>query len=300
MVGDGSFLVEDFINAITSQLDRVQDALRLKALNRPLTYALKDLALELKVFVEMDEQGNVRFRTSGPNEAGASVVNLGFTTITKPMIEENTISLAATRSASLDELGLAPEERQRLERVGVRNLAQLTRLGASTGVKAVARLADVSEDRLRQALARGQPRLSAVVPEAPHRPPVKSPRAQKPSVVTPPPSMARAPAQVKVPPAASPAFEPKTSVVKIAPGTRRMNLIGANLMGADGEPTVKLNSQTLTIAEADSDRLVVDIPQDFTGGALEVSLPNGSVVVYELSLDGDEESLEWSPDGASS
>ena len=59
MASDGSFLVEEFIDAITSQLDRVQDALRVKAVNRPLTYALKDLSLELKVFVDMDEQGNV-------------------------------------------------------------------------------------------------------------------------------------------------------------------------------------------------------------------------------------------------
>ena len=51
MIGEGSFRVEDFIQAITAQLDRVQDALRLKAVNRPLTYALKDLAMDLKVFV---------------------------------------------------------------------------------------------------------------------------------------------------------------------------------------------------------------------------------------------------------
>ncbi|MCR5882307.1 hypothetical protein LRS03_05305 [Rhizobacter sp. J219] len=103
MASDGAFPVEDFINAITTQLDRVQDALRLKAVNRPLTYALKDLQMELKVFVDLDPQGNVRFRPAGPNESGASTVNFGFTTITKPMIEENTVSMAATRSAPLTE-----------------------------------------------------------------------------------------------------------------------------------------------------------------------------------------------------
>ena len=90
------FLVEDFITSITTQLDRVQDALRLKAVNRPLTYALKELHLELKVFVDMDAQGHVMLRAAGPNEAGASTLAMDFTTITKPMIEENTISLAAT------------------------------------------------------------------------------------------------------------------------------------------------------------------------------------------------------------
>ena len=42
--------------------------MRIKAVNRPLTYALKDLSLELRVFAELDGSGNVRFRTAGPNE----------------------------------------------------------------------------------------------------------------------------------------------------------------------------------------------------------------------------------------
>ena len=41
MGAETSFLVEEFIDAITTQLDRVQDSLRVKAVNRPLTYALK-------------------------------------------------------------------------------------------------------------------------------------------------------------------------------------------------------------------------------------------------------------------
>ena len=85
--GASSFLVEDFLNSITVQLDRVQDSLRLKAINRPLTYALKDFALDLQVFVELDAHGSVRFRNASANEAGASTVRLGFTTITKPMID---------------------------------------------------------------------------------------------------------------------------------------------------------------------------------------------------------------------
>src|SRR5262249_4392679 len=151
-----------FINAITAQLDRVQDALRLKAVNRPLTYALKDLSLDLQIFVELDQQGNVRFRTSGPNETGASTVRLSFTTITKPMIEENTISLAVTRSPQLDEIGLGEEERKRLEQIGVRNAAQLQRLGDSTGARAVSRLSGIPMERLREALGNSRPRVTQV------------------------------------------------------------------------------------------------------------------------------------------
>src|ERR1700730_17308176 len=133
MAGEGAFLMEDFLEAIASQLDRAQDALAFKAINRPLTYAIRDFAMALQVFVDLDQEGNVRLRASGPNEVGASTVNIGFTTVTRPMIEENTISLAQTRTPTLAEAGFAPAERRSLERLGVRNTAQLRRLGTSTG-----------------------------------------------------------------------------------------------------------------------------------------------------------------------
>ncbi len=302
MGGDGTFLVEEFINAITTQLDRVQDALRLKAVNRPLTYALKDISLELRVFVEVDPQGNVRFRTSGPNEAGASVVHLGFTTITKPMIDENTISMAAARSAPLNELGLAPEELQRLERMGVRNLAQLNKLGSSAGVQTISRLTDVSVERLRTALVQGRPQVKVVTAVPPEnrrpavtaKPPAAQPRPQLPlttrvpgrTVVTPPKRTA-APA--------APVFSPAAPVVRVAPGTQRLNLRGVNLMGIEGEPSVRLNARDLEIRELDNDRMIVELPLELESGELEVRLPGGSVTTYQLSV-GDDDDAEFAAD----
>lgn len=197
-------MVEEFISSITNQLDRVQDALRIKAVNRPLTYALKELHLELKVFVDMDPQGQVLLRAAGPNEAGASTLAMDFTTITKPMIEENTISLAASRSTPLDNLGLKPEEQQKLERLGVTNLAQLERLKGSTGVSTVARMADMPVDRLRNALQAGQPKLGGVAPPKPGPRPMPAPR---PPVAT-PPIVARPPVV-----AAPPVFVPPPKVI---------------------------------------------------------------------------------------
>ena len=175
------FLVDDFINAFTAPLDRVQDALRLKAVNRPLTYALRELHLELKVFVDLDAQGQVRLRPAGANEQGASAMTLDFTTVTKPMMEENTISMSAARSTPLDALGLEADERQRLERMGVTTLAQLNRLGAATA-SAVARLADLPVERLRSALQRrASPGSPADRPQVPARPCRRAPTAPPPS-----------------------------------------------------------------------------------------------------------------------
>ncbi|MES1245548.1 MAG: hypothetical protein ABUT39_28340 [Acidobacteriota bacterium] len=302
MAGDGSFLVEEFIDSITSQLDRVQDSLRVKAVNRPLTYALKDMSLELKVFVELDTQGKVRFRTSGPNEAGASVVQLGFTTITKPMIEENTVSLAANRSPSLEEAGLAPDERLRLERMGVRNVGQLERLQSSAGVQSVARLAEVPVDRLRSALVLNRPKVTGVRPLPPQpAPPVVRPAPPvQPAPPVPRPAPPAPPLRVPAPPPRTPSLPSRPPagppVLKVQPGTRRIALSGNRLIGDDGPASVRLNNQPLGVSEADDDRIVIEMPEDHRGGALEISLPDGTVAAYELSVEDGESWGAWAPD----
>lgn len=303
MIGDGSFLVEDFINAITAQLDRVQDALRLKAVNRPLTYALKDLSLDLQIFVELDPQGGVRFRTSGPNETGASTVRLSFTTITKPMIEENTISLAMTRSPLLEEIGLDEEERKRLEQIGVRNAAQLQRLGDSTGARSVSRLSGIPMERLREALGNSRPRVTQVKPEkppviSPQPPPAAPPSSRPPRVKTGPaiegrPEMHTGPAPPRVfnPVPAPPVLSPRQpvapvtkDVIQVAPNTRRLQLFGDNLIGEKGSPKVFLNKQALDLAEAEDDRLIIELPGELSSGALEIEMPDGGQFTYELSV----------------
>jgi hypothetical protein len=268
---EASFLIEEFIDSITTQLDRVQDALRIKAVNRPLTYALKDLSLELRVFVELDPQGKVRFRTSGANEAGASVVHLGFTTITKPMIEENTVSLASSRSPSLEEAGLGLAERNSLERYGVRTVAQLQKLGSSTGIAAVSRLSAVPADRLKAALALGKPVVDTV------RPVIKPAGPSAPRPVIRPPVQASTPA------------------ISVRPGTKKLQISGRNLVGEVGPPVVKLRGMPLSVVEADDDRLVVDMPETAESGALELEMPDGSVMSYELALDAADDD-EWAPE----
>jgi hypothetical protein len=267
---EASFLVEDFIDSITTQLDRVQDALRIKSVNRPLTYALKDLSLELKVFVELDPQGKVRFRTSGANEPGASVVHLGFTTITKPMIEENTVSLASSRSPSLEEAGLGEEDRRRLERYGVHNVAQLQKLGTTTGMAAVSRFSSVPAERLKAALTLGQPHVDGVKPIPQRGSPAPSP-VSRPPIVT-----SKAP-------------------ISIGPGTRKLQIDGRNLIGDVGPAVVKLRGRQLSVSEADNHRLVVDMPEEAESGALDVEMPDGSVVSYELALE-DHGPDEWAPE----
>lgn len=323
------FSVEEFINSITTQLDRVQDALRLKSVNRPLTYALKELHLDLKVVVDMDSEGNVRLRPTGPNETGASVLSLDFTTVTRPMIEENTISLSAARSTPLSELGLSDDERARLERVGVTNLQQLNKLGASTGVTAVSRLTDVPLERLRSALDRGRPVIGGVRPapsrpKTPAKPPApklppsspRTPRTPPPIVVTPrpkPPLVTRPDRPAPTGPVRSgprPATRTPTTPLPrdrrklihaqaedperlyVPASTRLLTITGQNLLASEVAPQITLNGRPLTLADLDDDHVHVQLPEQPEQGLLEVRLQDGETQAFELMIAEEAEALD--------
>jgi hypothetical protein len=154
-----AFSVEDFLQSLTAQLDRAQDmlAMKVRGLRRPLTWALKDLAMELRVFVDIDQGGKVRLRNAGPNEQGASTVHLSLTTITRPMVEENTLDLSDDSDPrALDELRetaqIGEEDQRRLELMGVRTVGQLRRLSGSADPRAVQAYTGIPVDNLRAAL----------------------------------------------------------------------------------------------------------------------------------------------------
>jgi len=151
--------VEEFLQAIGEQLDRAQDSLAVKArTGRPLTWALRDLKVDLQVFVELDERGRVLWRSAGANETGASTVHLEFTTITRPMIEENTWSfLDDSDPRSMEDIGVAADlsedDQRRLGRLGVRTVGQLRRLSAETrNPKAVEAMIGIPVSKLEAAL----------------------------------------------------------------------------------------------------------------------------------------------------
>jgi hypothetical protein len=127
--------VDEFVQAVGAQLDRAQDALALKVSggNRPLTWALKDLDIELRVFVEFDDRGRMMLRTAGPNEKEASALHFTFTTITRPMVEENSyLYERESDPRSIDDIRntaeIDSETQHKLDLLGVRTVGQLKQL----------------------------------------------------------------------------------------------------------------------------------------------------------------------------
>lgn len=153
-----AFPLEEFVQALSAQLDQAQDALALKArTGRPLTFAIRDMSIDLHVFFDTDASGRVMVRHVGPNEQGASTVHLDFTTITREMVEENTLALGMDEDPrGLRDLtggaGFNEQDRHRLEMIGVRTVGQLKRLSQETDPKSVETFAGIPVMRLQAAL----------------------------------------------------------------------------------------------------------------------------------------------------
>lgn len=285
VTGDAGFPVEDFLEAITSQLDRTQDALRLKAVTRPLTYAIRDFSMDLKVFVELAPDGKVMFRPSAADDTGSSVVHIGFTTVNRTMIEENTVSLSAVKSPSLDELGLDEQERRQLEKLGIRNASQLEQLKRTTGENTVARFSGLPVSRLRQALAQGRPSIKTVRP-------VAGPGGQI-ITTTAPPLLRTEPVGSQEPDRSSrPVTEPVTPSsavpdrVRIPPRTRRIVLGGPRI--EETTEHARLAGRPLQIRSVDGG-IEVDLGDDAANGTLELDLGDDGVVSMSLEFDPDDE-----------
>jgi len=236
--------LEQFIQALTSQLDRAQNTMALKArAGLPLTFAVKDLTLDLRTHVEM-VNSVVRIRPAGPGEPDASTLHLALTTITRPMIEENTFSQAgsADEPTIKEALGkeITDEEQRRLEWAGIHTVGQLRSVQRQGGENAIERVAEIPVNRLRAALARAsEPLISHVLP--------------------------------------NPMPDGDTN------GGMVLRIHGQNLI-QDGHPQVRIDGERIPVLRATHRELLVAALPHHTQGVLTVETAPGTVAQREFRL----------------
>jgi hypothetical protein len=231
--------LEQFIQALTSQLDRAQNTMALKArAGLPLTFAVKDLTLNLRTHVEMIDSV-VRIRPAGPGEGDASMLHISLTTITRPMIEENTFAPAVTSDEpSLKEVvgkDMTDAEQRRLEWAGIHTVSQLRDMQRHGGEQAVERAVDIPVLRLRAALARASQPLMTNVMEL-------AVRSDDPELA----------------------------------GATMLRIQGHNLV-LDGDPQVHINGEAVPVVRAHPKEIVVSVqPHQYAGTVTVETGPGAS------------------------
>ncbi|NEP86281.1 MAG: hypothetical protein F6K18_05285 [Okeania sp. SIO2C2] len=118
--------LESFLNSLIFELDKAQDTLSVKRLNRKLTYTVKDVALDLQIFPEYDGD-KVRFTTAKPGETGASKVSLQLGSIRDHQIREVTKEPLTHDDISIEETNLPEPAWKELKKLGITSAEDLRR-----------------------------------------------------------------------------------------------------------------------------------------------------------------------------
>ncbi|MEM1237640.1 MAG: hypothetical protein AAGI10_11760 [Pseudomonadota bacterium] len=239
--------LEDLLNAISTQLGRSQSALNFRAQTQGLNFAVKDFALDLQAVVEFDA-AELRVRPALPGETGASTLKVGFTTVTRPMLEEHSVEFEAEEPEITEAVdGLSDEEARRLEWIGVRNLADMQRVEAKGGQSAMRRLSRLPSDRLKQALqVAGTRRINRVTLD---------PMAADPGAVQ------------SLDPAAQ----------------HRLKITGRNL-ARFGAPRVTVNGATAQVLDARDEEVTIATDDPVTAGALALEWDGGDQIEERFTL----------------
>jgi hypothetical protein len=120
--------LRELLDSLVVELDRAQDTLAVKALNRPLSYTVKDVGLDLQIFPAYDGDA-VRFTTARPGQSGASKINVTLGSITDRMIRETAPPPPTADDVVLEDLpDLDPGTKKALSTAGITSARDLDRM----------------------------------------------------------------------------------------------------------------------------------------------------------------------------
>src|SRR5688572_16088512 len=110
--------LEDFIDSLVIELDKMRETLAVKAINKPLTYTVKDLAIDLNIFPTYDGD-TIRFITAQPGQEGASKVSIQLGSITDQQVRATTKMTSLKNGTNIDEVDIDKSTKKKLRKIGV-------------------------------------------------------------------------------------------------------------------------------------------------------------------------------------
>lgn len=142
MAENRSWNLESFLDSLIVELDKAQDTLALKGVNRPLTYTVKDVALDLQIFPQYTGDG-ILFATARPGETGSSKVSIQLGSISDRQIRETTKPPVGKDDVTVDMIeGIDEDTKKSLKKIGVKAASDIERmeeknidLGKAAGTK---------------------------------------------------------------------------------------------------------------------------------------------------------------------
>ncbi|MFT3877538.1 MAG: hypothetical protein QM708_14125 [Propioniciclava sp.] len=117
--------LEDFVDSLVVELDKTRETLAVKAINKPLSYSVKEVSLDVNAFPTYSD-GSVRFVTARPGEEGSSRLSIQLNSITDQQVRASTKTRGP--SPAPDRLDVDEPTRTKLRRIGVNSIEDLQEL----------------------------------------------------------------------------------------------------------------------------------------------------------------------------
>lgn len=122
-----AWALEDFVDSLVVELDKTRETLAVKAINKPLSYTVKEVALDLNIFPTYDGD-QVTFVTAQPGQEGASKVSIQLGSITDQQVRATSKVPGAKGDINLDEIDLDKSTKKKLRKLGVNSVDDLKQI----------------------------------------------------------------------------------------------------------------------------------------------------------------------------
>ena len=116
--------LEDFVDSLVVELDKTRETLAVKAINKPLSYSVKEVALDVNAFPQYDGDA-VRFTTAQPGQDGASKLTIQLGSITDNQVRATTKQRQGQPDAGLAEIDVDEKTKAKLRKIGVSSVDDL-------------------------------------------------------------------------------------------------------------------------------------------------------------------------------
>jgi hypothetical protein len=122
-----SWNLEDFVDSLVIELDKTRETLAIKAINKPLTYTVKEMAMDINIFPTFDGE-QVKFVTAQPGQTGASKVTIQLGSITDQQVRATSKVPGLKKDINIDEIDVDKKTKRELRKMGVTSVGDLKQI----------------------------------------------------------------------------------------------------------------------------------------------------------------------------
>lgn len=122
-----AWVLEEFIDALVVELDKTRETLAVKAINKPVSYSVKELSIDLNAFPSYDGDA-VKFVTAQPGQQGASKMTIQLGSITDQQVRATSKLPGATNDVNINTIQVPKATKKTLRKLGVSSVGDLQEL----------------------------------------------------------------------------------------------------------------------------------------------------------------------------